>query len=228
MRLKVTPTMVGLLAVALIGCDGGPSDTEPSGPATKPAITGGELPPPTPPDPQADRPKSKGELLAEAARTQVGVTVTYDPAYVRLGYPGGDVPADRGVCIDVVVRALRTLGVDLQVLVHEDMTAAFGSYPKLWGLRRPDRNIDHRRVPNVATYLRRHGKAVAITQNGEDYLPGDIVAWALSGGRSHIGIVANETVRGGGRRKIIHNIGAGAQVNDVLFAFEITGHFRYY
>jgi len=176
----------------------------------------------------ADRPKSKGELLAEAARAQVGVTVTYDPAYVKLAYPGGDVPADRGVCIDVVIRALRPLGADLQVLVHEDMTAAFGSYPKLWGLRRPDRNIDHRRVPNVATYLRRHGKAVAVTRNAEHYLPGDIVVWRLDNGRPHTGIVANETVAGTGRRKIIHNIGAGARVEDTLFAFEITGHFRYF
>ena len=159
---------------------------------------------------------------------QVGETTTYDPSYVKLVYPGGDVPMDRGVCTDVVVRALRRLGVDLQLLIHEDMMASFSSYPDLWGLRRPDSNIDHRRVPNIVTFLRRKGKALGVTKNASDYLPGDIVVWRLSGNRPHMGIVSSVRVSGADRYKIIHNVGAGAQLEDSLLEFEITGHFRYF
>jgi len=175
-----------------------------------------------------NKPKSKAELLAVAAMEQVGKTTRYDPSYVKLAYPGGDVPIECGVCTDVVVRALRKCGVDLQVEIHKDMKAAFKSYPNLWGLKRPDSNIDHRRVPNIATFLRRKGKAVEKTKTGGDYLPGDIVVWRLSNGRPHIGIVSNVPVKGKDRYKVVHNIGAGTQLEDVLFTFEITGHFRYF
>lgn len=164
--------------------------------------------------------------LAAAAEAQQGVTRIYDPAYVRLAYPGGDVPADRGVCTDVVIRALRVLGVDLQVRVHEDMAAHFAAYPKLWGLERPDANIDHRRVPNLETWLRRQGKAVAAEE--EAFLPGDIVSWRLPGDLPHIGIVSRQRSGDGRRSLIVHNIGAGVQVEDVLNAWPMTAHFRYF
>ncbi len=172
--------------------------------------------------------QSKADLLVTGAMEQVGKTTEYDSSYVKLGYPGGDVPINRGVCTDVVVRALRKTGVDLQVLIHEDMKKSFESYPNLWGLSRPDPNIDHRRVPNIATYLRRKGKAVAITKNPQGYIPGDIVVWRLPSGRPHIGVVSNLRVRGTQRHKVVHNIGSGTQLSDVLFRFEITDHFRYF
>jgi hypothetical protein len=168
------------------------------------------------------------ERLAAAAADQIGKTTLYDPSYVKLAYPGGDVPMDRGVCSDVVVRALRETGMDLQALIHEDMKAAFDRCPKIWGLTRPDPNIDHRRVPNIATFFRRQGKALPVTREAADYRPGDIVAWKLGGGRPHIGVVSNTPAPGHRRYQMVHNIGAGAQLEDVLFACEITGHFRVY
>jgi uncharacterized protein YijF (DUF1287 family) len=170
---------------------------------------------------------SFGERLAAAAVAQVGVTLRYDPAYTRLAYPGGDVPLERGVCSDVVIRALRRLGVDLQPLVHEDMRANFARYPSNWGLRRPDRNIDHRRVPNLQTYLARRGFALPISARAADYAPGDIVAYTLPGGLPHIGIVAAQREAGGAQPLLVHNIGAGAQLEDVLFAWQIVGHYRW-
>ncbi|MBL8297451.1 MAG: DUF1287 domain-containing protein [Rhodanobacteraceae bacterium] len=164
--------------------------------------------------------------LLAAATAQVGVTVTYDPAYARIGYPGGDVPIDRGVCTDVVIRAYRALGIDLQQLVHEDLRRAWAAYPKLWGLRSPDRHIDHRRVPNLATFFLRHGKSLRVSQTDAAlYAPGDIVTWRLASGVPHIGLVTDE--RRNGRPLIVHNIGAGTQIEDVLFAYTITGHYRY-
>jgi len=166
--------------------------------------------------------------LVAAARKQVGVTVRYDPAYRALPYPGGDVPIDRGVCTDVIVRALRSArGADLQKLVHEDMTAHWQAYPHSWKWRlsKPDASIDHRRVPNLMTYFRRAGFATPPTRAGSDYLPGDIVAWDLGRGILHIGIVSDA-------RSItdvplvIHNIGAGAREEDLLFRFTIIGHYR--
>ena len=177
---------------------------------------------------QRAKPKTKAERIATAAMEQVGKTTKYDPLYVKLAYPGGDTSIDRGVCTDVVVRALRKVGVDLQVLIHEDMKASFKSYPNLWGLKRPDPNIDHRRVPNIAMFLRRKGKAVPLTKDPSDYRPGDIVVWQLSGGRPHMGIVSNMRVTATKRYRVVHNIGAGAQIQDSLFVFEITGHFRYF
>ncbi len=163
--------------------------------------------------------------LAEAAESQVGETVSYDAAYVTLAYPGGDVPMERGVCTDVVVRAFRALGIDLQVEVHEDMAAHFSQYPNRWGLPGPDSNIDHRRVPNLQTYFARRGKAVKITKRPEDYWRGDVVTWRVLG-RPHTGIVSATPAPGGQRYCIVHNIGAGAQIEDFLFDFPITGHYR--
>ena len=172
------------------------------------------------PDPRA------GRVLA-AARAQVGVTRTYDPAYVRIGYPGGDVAPDRGICADVVVRAYRAGGLDLQRAVHEDMAAHFAAYPRLWGLRRPDANIDHRRVANLMTYFSRAGMALPVTANAADYRPDDVVAWRLPGGRLHVGVVG-AAAGGEVRPPVIHNIGQGAQTQDVLFAWPLIGHYRVY
>lgn len=175
------------------------------------------------------------ELLLAAAHAQVGVTTRYDPAYVRLPYPNGDVPLDRGVCSDVIIRAFRAVGIDLQQRVHEDMRAHFAAYPRLWGLRRPDRSIDHRRVPNLEVFFARHGRRLAASGNPADYLPGDLVTWRLPGNLPHIGIVADHRDRAAPlsdlplapRPWIVHNVGAGTQVEDVLFAWPITGHYRY-
>ena len=165
--------------------------------------------------------------LIRAAEAQVGVTLTYDPAYIRLDYPGGDVPRDRGVCSDVVIRALRDgLDIDLQQAVHQDMRAAFGQYPKRWGLTRTDRNIDHRRVPNLETFLTRRGAALPISHKPQDYAPGDIVTSRFPDGQTHIMIVTHRSSPDGLRPLIVHNVGAGTQVEDRLFAWQITGHFR--
>lgn len=168
-----------------------------------------------------------GKLVA-AARRQVGVTLTYDAAYSKLDYPGGDVPRERGVCTDVIVRAYRdALDIDLQVLVHEDMRKAFSAYPALWGLKKTDRNIDHRRVPNLQMFFKRARAAQAISESGADYRPGDIVSQMLPGNLPHIAIVADERTSDGSRPLVVHNIGAGAGLEDVLFAYPITGHYRY-
>ena len=166
-------------------------------------------------------------LILEAARAQVGVTVTYDGSYKKLTYPGGDVPVDRGVCTDVLIRAYRKAGMDLQVLVHEDMTRAFGAYPHLWGLRRPDSNIDHRRVQNLKVFFSRKGKTLPVSASAGDYLPGDIVVWRLPSGLPHIGLVSSRLAPGTGRPLVIHNIGRGTQEEDILFAYAIAGHYRY-
>jgi len=138
------------------------------------------------------------------------------------------VPPERGVCADVVVRAFRHAGLDLQVLLHEDMAVHFGAYPQNWGLRRPDANIDQRRVPNLATFFRRRGKSLAVTRRGVDYQPGDVVTWRLPGvGLPHIGIVSDAREPGTDRYRMVHNIGAGAQLEDVLFEYEVTGHYRW-
>lgn len=169
---------------------------------------------------------TKRERFIQAAMDQIGVTVMYDPAYVKLTYPGGDVPLDRGVCTDVVIRALRKLGLDLQALVHIDMEKNFSAYPRKWGLKKPDRNIDHRRVPNLMCWFTRKGYALPISSRETDYRPGDIVAWSLIDGRPHIGIVSHLPTHGTSRFQCVHNIGAGAQVEDILFTFKIIGHYR--
>ena len=166
--------------------------------------------------------------LVDAARSQVGVTLSYDPRYERLAYPGGDVPLERGVCTDVVVRAYRKLGADLQVLVHQDMKQAWDVYQKRgrWQMKAPDRNIDHRRVPNLATFFGRHGSSLPVSKDGGNYKPGDIVTWMLPGNLTHIGIVSDKQAVGG-VPLVIHNIGAGAREENILFAYPVTGHYRW-
>lgn len=163
--------------------------------------------------------------LPDCARRQIGVTTLYDPAYVSLRYPGGDVPDDRGVCTDVVIRALRLLGFDLQKEVHEDMAAHFSAYPKIWGLKRPDKNIDHRRVPNLRVFFTRKGWAVPVTDSPHDYLPGDLVTCMVGGNLPHIMIVSDKKTPEG-EPLIIHNIGLGTQEEEGLFAYPINGHYR--
>jgi uncharacterized protein len=165
--------------------------------------------------------------LVSKARLQTQSAVTYDGSYERIGYPMGDVAANRGVCTDVVIRAYRGIGVDLQALVHEDMRAHFDLYPRLWGLRAPDTNIDHRRVPNLQRFLERAGAKVNTGAGAAGYLPGDLVTWMLPGNLPHIGIVSDRRAPGSARPLIIHNIGAGAVEDDILFAYPITGHYRY-
>jgi uncharacterized protein YijF (DUF1287 family) len=163
--------------------------------------------------------------IIESAHEQVGVTLYYDPSYSVISFPGGDVPMVRGVCTDVIIRAYRSVGVDLQLLVNQDMRKAFSAYPRNWGLSRPDPNIDHRRVLNLAVFFTRHGEVLPISAEAKAYQPGDIVTWRLPGGLAHIGLVSDQSTDG--RPLIVHNIGAGAKVEDVLFAFTITGHYRY-
>ena len=165
--------------------------------------------------------------LAHAAENLTSERVRYDPSYFSIAYPNGDVPADRGVCTDVVIRAYRKLGIDLQREVHEDMSANFTLYPALWGLSRPDRNIDHRRVPNLMTFFARHGTVRTLSQQADDYHPGAIVCWDLGNGLTHIGIVSSRRSRDGKRYLIVHNIGAGQVFEDCLFSFRIIGHFQY-
>jgi uncharacterized protein YijF (DUF1287 family) len=167
-----------------------------------------------------------GATLARAARAQVGVTLAYDPAYTRIPYPNGDLPRDRGVCTDVVVRAFREAGIDLQVRVHEDMRAHFAAYPGNWGLSKPDPNIDHRRVPNLQRWFERQHRALPVTALAADYRAGDVVSWKLPGGLDHVGVVS--ATRGGSRPLVVHNIGAGAKEEDVLFAWPLTGHYRWF
>lgn len=166
--------------------------------------------------------------LVDAAMGRLRADVQYDPTYYRIPYPGGDVPADRGVCTDVVIRSYRKIGIDLQKNVHEDMKANFEKYPKKWGLTKTDSNIDHRRVPNLQTFFKRKGTSLTITNNPKDYLPGDLVTWNLPGNLPHIGIIVSEFANEqAGRRMIVHNIGSGPELEDVLFSWKITGHFRY-
>jgi uncharacterized protein len=167
------------------------------------------------------------DKLIKAAKAQIGETTIYDPAYVTLSYPGGDVPRERGVCTDVVIRAYRdAFAVDLQELVNNDMRKNFSAYPTRWGLKKPDRNIDHRRVPNLQVFFSRHDKVLPITEHPDDYLAGDLVTMQLSGNLPHIAIVSDERSPADNRPSIIHNIGRGTQIEDLLFAFKIDGHFR--
>ncbi len=168
------------------------------------------------------------DRLVEAAIERTNHQVRYDPTYFRIAYPGGDVPAEVGVCTDEVIRSYRKVGVDLQREVHEDMRANFRLYPRNWGLRRPDTNIDHRRVPNLMVFFSRKGEQLPVTARAEDYRPGDIVTWDLGGGLTHIGIVVGVRADADRARfQIVHNIGAGPKMEDVLFNWKITGHYRY-
>ncbi len=154
--------------------------------------------------------------------------VRYDPSYRTIPYPGGDVPADVGVCTDLIVRVFRGIGVDLQKEVHEDMAEHFGAYPDTWGLSKPDPNIDHRRVPNLSRFFSRNGEELPVSHRAVDYSPGDIVTWMLPGNVPHIGIVVDRESRDGQRLMIVHNIGRGPELEDMLFVHPITGHYRYY
>lgn len=167
------------------------------------------------------------EALADSTLTLTKQQVVYDPSYFQLDYPNGDVPPNKGVCTDVIIRAYRKVGIDLQQEVHEDMKANFSRYPKNWGLSRPDKNIDHRRVPNLMAFFERHGTTLPITKQAADYRSGDIVCWNLGGGITHIGIVSNKKAANGERPMIIHNIGSGQVLEDMLFDFTIIGHYRY-
>jgi uncharacterized protein YijF (DUF1287 family) len=178
-------------------------------------------------DTPATAPADFNIRLAAAAVTLTRDRVVYDPTYFNIPYPMGDVPADKGVCTDVVIRAYRKLNIDLQQLVHEDMAAHFDVYPKRWGLRKPDTNIDHRRVPNLMTFFTRKGQSITVTQKAKDYLPGDLVTWDLGHGITHIGVVSDKVATDPDRMLIVHNIGAGQVLADCLFQFPITGHYRY-
>ena len=169
------------------------------------------------------------EKVVNAAHTQAEVTKTYDPAYTSIPYPNGDVPREKGVCTDVVVRAFRDgAKVDLQKDVHEDMARNFSVYPKKWGLKKPDTNIDHRRVPNLMTFFTRQGKALPVSRDSKEYQPGDVVAWDMGGGLLHIGIMSSEWDAGVGRFKVVHNVGWGVAIEDRLFDWKIIGHYRYF
>jgi uncharacterized protein len=167
------------------------------------------------------------KLVIEDAIDQVGKTTGYDPSYQKIEYPNGDVPIETGVCSDVIVRAFRRGGIDLQKDLHEDMKDNFAAYPTRWGLKGPDTNIDHRRVPNLRTYFTRKGKSLSTDGDGETFLPGDIVTWDLGGGLDHIGMVVNVWYKPSQRYLIVHNMGS-ARMEDVLFAWKITGHYRYF
>lgn len=182
---------------------------------------------------QQGNPTERQEFLKKlvaAAEERTHHIVRYDPAYVRIPYPGGDVPQDTGVCTDEVIRSYRKVGVDLQKEVHEDMERNFSAYPqqRRWLLSHTDTNIDHRRVPNLMVFFSRKGESLAVTKNAADYLPGDLVTWDLGGNVPHIGIVVDEKSAEGARHLIVHNIGQGPRREDVLFAWKITGHYRYY
>ena len=165
--------------------------------------------------------------ISEVAIKLTQQKVVYDPSYFSIDYPNGDIPSNKGVCTDVIIRAYRKIGVDLQKEVHEDMKANFSLYPKIWRLKSTDKNIDHRRVPNLMTFFERKGAAIPISSNGKDYMPGDIVCWSLGGAITHIGIIVNKKSDDGKRNLVVHNIGSGQVLADCLFDFKIIGHYRY-
>ena len=180
-------------------------------------------------DPRSAAKDDFRKRLVAAALERTHHTVRYDPAYVRIAYPGGDVPASTGVCTDEVIRSYRALGIDLQKEVHEDMASNFSAYPRKWNwlLAKPDANIDHRRVPNLMVFFHRNGESLPVSTRAEDYQPGELVTWDLGGGLPHIGLVVDRKGPSG-RFEVVHNIGQGPQMEDVLFNWRITGHYRYY
>jgi uncharacterized protein len=192
------------------------------------AIAAAVLPQPRPRIAPADSRRDFLRRFAAAALERTHHTVRYDPAYVRIAYPGGDVPQETGVCTDEVIRAYRAVGVDLQRDVHEDMVAHFSAYPTKWRRTSPDPNIDHRRVPNLMVFFSRKGEVLPVTDRAEDYTPGDLVTWDLGRGLTHIGIVVDQKGFFSRRYMIVHNIGAGPRMEDVLFDWKITGHYRYF
>lgn len=167
------------------------------------------------------------QQLADSSLTLVNSQIVYDGSYFSIAYPNGDVPQNIGVCTDVVIRLYRKMGIDLQELVHEDMRQNFSLYPKTWGLKVPDKNIDHRRVPNLMTFFSRKGTTLTLSSRSQDYLPGDIVCWKLSNGLTHIGVISSQKSADKQRYLMLHNIGAGQVLEDCLFSFKIIGHYRY-
>lgn len=170
---------------------------------------------------------SFSEKLSAAAISLTADQVRYDPSYFSIPYPNGDIPADRGVCTDVIIRAYRILDIDLQKEVHEDMVKNFSKYPNHWGLKKTDKNIDHRRVPNLMAFFARHGSVKIKSTDPQDYQPGDIVAWELGGGTTHIGILINRKSSDNKRPLVVHNIGNGQEISDCLFDYKIIGHYSY-
>ena len=229
----VSYLVLALLLATGCGHEDVTTPSEPSSPSTSvspPALA--EYQPTQPPEPRPQPPQTEpAPPLVASARSQIGRTTIYDGAYVGLSYPGGDIDIKRGVCTDVVIRALRdAYDIDLQQLVHEDMKANFTKYPANWGLARPDKNIDHRRVPNLMTYFNRRGYSLTAGKKTRDFkpgdfIPGDLVTCTVSGNRPHIMIVSNKTSRAG-VPLVIHNIGRGAVEEDRLFDFPITGQYR--
>lgn len=176
---------------------------------------------------KSPKPEISSEKLCQAAIEQTYQKVTYDASYFSIPYPNGDVPSDKGVCTDVVIRAYRKLGIDLQKEVHEDMLKNFSLYPKTWKQSKPDANIDHRRVPNLMVFFSRKGEVKKISDNPIDYKPGDLVTWDLGGGMTHISIIIPQKSVDGNRCLLVHNIGRGQEISDCLFQFKIIGHYRY-
>jgi hypothetical protein len=227
--MKLLKNLLLLAAFAAAGCGASATRSQPvsgaqAGGATANAQQQQRRPP-------APRPSSGSPFLDGFVEAAVGRTsrqVRYDPTYFKIPYPGGDVPAEVGVCTDEVIRSYRAVGVDLQREVHEDMAANFPAYPRKWGLKKTDTNIDHRRVPNLMVFFERAGAGLPVTQDARDYKPGDVVTWDLPGGLTHIGIVVNvPSDADESRMQIVHNIGAGPKMEDVLFNWKITGHYRY-
>jgi uncharacterized protein YijF (DUF1287 family) len=179
---------------------------------------------------QTDRQQEFLKRFVAAAIERTNHIVRYDAAYVPIPYPGGDVPADTGVCTDEIIRAYRAVGIDLQKEVHEDMERNFSAYPRKWRWvsGHPDANIDHRRVPNLMVFFARNGETLPVTARAEDFAPGDLVTWDLGGGVPHIGMVVDRKAAADGRFLIVHNIGQGPKMEDVLFQWKITGHYRYF
>jgi uncharacterized protein YijF (DUF1287 family) len=226
--MKLLKSCLLFAALAAAACGAGATFSRPlEGARTGNASTQTATPqPPTPPRPSSGSPFL--DRLSDAAVERTNHQVRYDPTYFVIPYPNGDVPAEVGVCTDEVIRSYRALGVDLQRLVHEDMKSNFSLYPRKWGLKKPDTNIDHRRVPNLMVFFERQGAARPVTQDARDYKPGDVVTWDLGNGLTHIGVVvAVPSASDEGRLQIVHNIGAGPKLEDVLFAWKITGHYRF-
>lgn len=202
---------------------------QPPLPSPPPVVTIPPVRPPvlTPKPEPAPLPPAHVASLLESVMQQSRTTRSYDPRYVKLKYPGGDVPASTGVCADVIVRAFRAQGVDLQQALHEDMQRHFNQYPTRWGMKGPDTNIDHRRVYNLMRFFERKGKSLPITDDPADYKPGDVVAWDLGDGQGHIGIVTHFRTPDG-RPLMGHNIAYGTNIEDALFYWPIIGHYRYF
>src|SRR5947209_8458559 len=213
-----------LLALACAGCGAASRASQTPRAAASQARAAGQRP-------DAPRPSSGSpflDRLVEAAVERTSHQVRYDASYFVIDYPGGDVPAEVGVCTDEVIRSYRAVGVDLQKEVHEDMGRDFSAYPHKWGLKKPDANIDHRRVPNLMTFFERQGASLPVTQDARDYKPGDLVTWDLNSQMTHVGVVVNvPSDADPNRLLVVHNIGAGPQMEDVLFNWKVTGHYRY-